>query len=201
MRQATNKFHLASLLSPVLLLLWAPASFAERADRNMPINLEADQVLIDDVQQTSTFSGNVRLSQGSLLIRGDKIVITQDKDGFKHATAYGKTADFRQKREGVDGYVEGYGERIEYDTQSETLDLHIRARLKRDQDEVRGEHITYSAKTEVFQVNGSSSASLGDKPPQRVHAVLQPKPKETAASAPAPDTRPVAPREEPATME
>jgi len=183
MHRAPNKFLLASLLPPVLLLLWAPASFAERADRDMPINLEADQVLIDDVQQTSTFTGNVRLSQGSLLIRGDKIVITQDKDGFKRATAYGKTADFRQKREGVDGYVEGYGERIEYNTQSETLDLHIGARLKRDQDEVRGEHITYNAKTEIFQVNGSS-ANSGDKPPQRVHAVLQPKPKETAASAP-----------------
>lgn len=201
MRQATNKFLSAFLLSPALLLLWAPASFAERADRDMPINLEADQVLIDDVQQTSTFTGNVRLSQGSLLIRGDKIVIMQDKDGFKHVTAYGKTADFRQKREGVDGYVEGYGERIEYDTQRETLDLHTRARLKRDQDEVRGEHITYSAKTEVFQVNGGSSASSGDKPQQRVRAVLQPKPKETAASAPAPDTRPIAPQEEPATTE
>lgn len=149
----------------------------------MPINLEADQVLIDDVQQISTFTGNVRLSQGTLLIRGDKIVVAQGKDGFKHATAYGKTAEFRQKRDGFESYVEGYGERIEYDTQAETLNLYKQARLRRDQDEVRGEHITYNAKTDIFQVAGSSAGS-GDTPPQRVRAVLQPKSKEGTASAP-----------------
>lgn len=195
-----NKLLLVSLLLPAFLLLWAPTSFAERADRNMPINLEADQVLIDDAKQISTFTGNVRLSQGSLLIRGDKIVVMQDKNGFKHATAYGKTANFRQKREGLDGYVEGYGERIEYNTRSETFDIRIQARLKRDQDEVRGEHITYNAKTETFQVSGSS-ASSGDAPPQRVRAVLQPKSKEGTASTPAPDTTPVNPGEHPAPTE
>lgn len=168
---------------PALLLLWAPACFAERADRDMPINLEADQVLIDDAQKISTFTGNVRLSQGTLLIRGDKIVVIQDKDGFKHATAYGKTAELRQKREGLDGYVEGYGERIEYDTQAETVNLYKQARLKRDQDEVSGEHITYNAKTDIYEVNGSSTGS-GDAPPQRVRAVLQPKQKEGTVSAP-----------------
>jgi len=180
------------MLLPAFLLLWAQTSIAERADRDMPINLEADQVLIDDAQQISTFTGKVRLSQGSLLIRGDKIVVIQGKDGFKHATAYGKTADFRQKREGLDGYVEGYGERIEYDTQSETFDFHIQARLKRDQDEVRGEHIIYNAKTEIFQVSGSS-ASSGEAPPQRVRAVLQPKSKEGTASPSTPNELPAAP--------
>lgn len=191
MCRSKNNLLLASLLLPAFLLVWAPACSAERADRDLPINLEADQVLIDDAQQTSTFTGNVRLSQGTLLIRGDKIVVIQDKDGFKHATAYGKTAEFRQKRDGVDGYVEGYGERIEYDTQGETLNLYKQARLRRDQDEVRGEHITYSGKTDIFQVNGSS-ASSGDTPPQRVRAVLQPKSKEGTAPQNKP---PVAPGE------
>lgn len=187
MFRIVNNLLRVSLLLPAFLLLPAPACFAERADRDKPINLEADKVLIDDMQQVSTFTGNVRLSQGSLLIRGDKIVVTQDKDGFKHATAYGKSAEFRQKRDGSDSYVEGYGERIEYDTQAETLDLYKQARLKRDQDEVHGEHITYNAKTDIFQVAGSS-ANSGDNPPQRVRAVLQPKSKGSAASTP--DTPP-----------
>src|SRR5574340_1155234 len=200
MRQTQNRLLLTALLSPAFLLLWAPSSFAERADHDMPIKLEADQVLIDDAQQVSTFTGNVRLSQGSLLIRGDKIVVIQDRDGFKHAPAYGKTAEFRQKREGLEGYVEGYGERIEYDTRAETFDIHIQARLKRDQDEVLGERITYNAKTEIFQVNGRSAGS-GDATPQRVRAVLQPKSKDGAASTPAPDTPPVTGGEDPAPSE
>lgn len=197
MCQAKNNLLNVPLLLPSFMLLWTSASFAERADHEMPINLEADQVLIDDAQQISTFSGNVRLSQGSLLIRGDKIVVMQDKDGFKHATAYGNTAEFRQKREGFEGYVEGFGERIEYDTQAETLNLFKQARLKRDQDEVRGEHITYSSKTEIFQVAGSSQSS-GEAPPQRARAVLQPKAKESAETTPASNTLPGSPGEDPA---
>lgn len=189
MLQPTNKLLLAAFM-----LLCTPFCFAERADSDKPIHLEADQVLIDDAQQISTFIGNVKLSQGTLLIRGDKIVVTQDHDGFKHGTAYGNTASFRQKREGLDEYVEGYGERIKYDTRAETVDFYARARLKRDLDEVLGEHITYSAKTEIFQVNGGG-ASTQNSPSKRVRAVLQPKPKEDAALPPASGGLPITPSE------
>jgi lipopolysaccharide export system protein LptA len=168
------------------LLLGSPACFAERADRNQPINLEADQVLMDDARQISTFTGNVRLTQGTLLLSGDKIVVQQDKEGFKHATAYGNTAKFRQKREGYDQYIEGYGDRIEYDTRTELLNLHVKARLKRGLDVVSGDDIVYNTKTEIFQANGNE-ASKGNAPPQRVHAVLQPKSKDPEKPASAPD--------------
>src|SRR5476651_124839 len=124
MYRTNNKLLLATFLLPVFLLDWAPACFAERADRDKPMHLDADQVIMDDAQKISTFTGNVRLSQGTLLIRGDKIIVVQDKDGFKHATAYGNTAEFRQKREGLDEYVEGYGERIEYDMRTDTVNLY-----------------------------------------------------------------------------
>lgn len=176
-----NKTWLDAFLLAAILLFWIPTSFAERADREKPINLEADQVTVDDAKKISTFIGHVRLSQGSLLILGDKIVSTQDKDEFMQVTAYGNPASFRQKREGLDGYVEGYGERIEYDTRIETVQLHGQAHLKRALDEVLGEHITYSSKTEIFQVNGGSPENTQ---PKRVRAVLQPKPKK-APSPPA----------------
>ncbi len=147
----------AAFLLQVFTLLWAPACFAERADRNKPIHLEADQVIVDDTRHISTFIGNVRLSQGTLLISGDKIVVVEDKDGFKHATAYGNTAEFRQKREGLEGYVEGYGERIEYDSRTGTLNFEEKARLKRDKDEVSGDNITYNVKTEIFRVNSGGA--------------------------------------------
>ena len=180
------------LLLATFLLLCSPACFAESADRNKPIHLEADQVMMDDAQQISTFTGNVRLTQGTLLLSGDKIVVVEDKDGFKHATAYGNTAEFRQKREGLNEYVEGYGKRIEYDTRTDTLNFYEKARLKRNLDEVSGDHITYSAKTEVFRVD-SSEAGSGNVPPQRVRAVLQPKSKEAKTSPAAPDILPITP--------
>jgi lipopolysaccharide export system protein LptA len=187
----SNNLFFAILLL-VFMLLRAQECFAERADRSKPMHLEADQVIMDDAQHISTFIGNVRLSQGTLLIRGDKIVVAEDKDGFKHATAYGNTAEFRQKREGIDGYVEGYGDRIDYDARAGTLNFQENARLKRDLDEVSGDNITYNVKTEIFRVN-SGNSSPGNEPPQRVRAVIQPKANENMASPSSAGTIPVTP--------
>lgn len=173
------------------LMLASPCQ-AERADRDKPVHIEADQVLVEDAQKVETFTGNVQMTQGTMLIRGDKIVVTEDAEGFQHATAYGQTASFRQKREGLDEYVEGYGERIEHDTKAETVDFYVKARVVRTQDEVRGEHITYSQKTEIFKVN--SGAAVAGGPPKRVRAILQPKNKnKDGAASPVPDALPIAP--------
>lgn len=162
-----NKLQLALVLG-----LFALPCFAEKADREKPMHLEADQVVMDDAQQISTFTGGVQLMQGTMLIRGDKIVITEDKEGNKHATTTGHPANFRQKREGVEEYVESSALRIEYDTHAETIDFYGQAQMKRELDDVRGEHITYSTKTEIFQVNSGANAAAPNK---RVRAVLQPK--------------------------
>ena len=157
------------------LALHAPGSHAERADRDKTMHLDANQVRVDDANQVSTFEGNVQFVQGTMIIRGDKIVVTQSPDGFTHGTATGQPASFRQKREGSDEYAEGFGERIEYDTKNETISLFGQAYMKRGGDEVRGEHITYSSKTEIFQVNGASGKQVGTQSKERVRAIIQPK--------------------------
>lgn len=179
-----------NLLLATLFLLCTPSCFAERADRDKPIFLEADQMQLDDINQTSTFIGKVRLTQGTMMIRGDMIEVAKHKDGYKQAKVYGNVASFMQKREGSEEYVEGYGERIEYDTRNGMVDFYVQARVKREQDEVRGDHITYSMKTETFQV---SSASSKNSPPQRVRAVLQPKQKSDGAASPNLEALPITP--------
>jgi len=178
------------LLLGMFFLMHAPAGHAERADRSKPMHIESDRVSIDDAHQVSIFSGNVVMTQGTLVIRGDRIVVTQDKNGFKHGTATGNLASFRQKREGLDEYVEGYGERIEYDSGSEIMEIFGHAHVKRGLDDVRGEHITYNSRTEIFQVNGApgSQKSVPGKAP-RVRAVIQPKDKQPPAQSQ--DTEPL----------
>ena len=111
---------------------------------------------------------------------------------FQHGTAYGHTASYRQKREGLNEYMEGYGERIEYDTLADTVDFYGQARVKRDLDEVRGEHISYNAKTEIFKANDGNTGAA-NAPPKRVHAILQPKSKKGAAQKSPPDAPPIKP--------
>ncbi|HEU0188148.1 MAG TPA: lipopolysaccharide transport periplasmic protein LptA, partial [Gallionellaceae bacterium] len=122
-RRLNQRFPNFTWLLCLLLMAYTTNSLAERADRSKPLHLEANSVFVDDANQLSTFDGSVELTQGTLLIQADRIVVTQDKEGFQHCTANGHLAHFRQKREGVNEYVEAYGERIEYDTRSEIVEF------------------------------------------------------------------------------
>lgn len=173
------------------LALACNASYAELADRDKPMHLEANRASIDDKKQISTFEGKVQLSQGTLTITGDKLVVLQGKEGYTRGTATGQPASFRQKREKQDEYVEGYGERIEYDGQNETVDIFGQARLKQGQDEVHGEHITYSSKTEIFQVHGATGLPADTSGKSRVRIIIQPRNK--GAAAPPAETLPIQP--------
>lgn len=187
-------------------LLPALPAHAERADRTKPLNIEADRVTVDDAKQTATFEGNVVMTQGTLTIRGDRMIVQQDADGFKYGVAYGNLASFRQKREGHDEYIEGYAERLEYDSKADTMQMFDRAYLKKSNDDVRGSYISYDATSEFFRVvGGGKQAATPGNPDGRVRAVIQPKSKDKpkpAADAPPLPLKPASdvahPRESPA---
>lgn len=163
-----------SLITHLVLALALSSSvaLAERADRSQPVNIEADRVTVDDRNRTHVFEGGVVLTQGSLMIRGDRLIVTQGADGFQTGVATGseqRLASFRQKREATNDFVEGEAERIEYDSRTERAKLFNRARVSAGGDEVRGQYIEYDALTENY---------LASSPPSsdgRVRAVIQPK--------------------------
>lgn len=177
----------ATLLGTALAFV-LQASHAERADRDQPMRMEANQVSIDDARQISTFSGNVQLTQGTLSIQADTLVLVEEPDGSKFGTATGKPASFRQKREGSEEVVEGHGERITYSTRSETIDLSGQARMKRGQDEVSGELITYNSRTEVFQAR-TLPGPAPDK--ARVRVIIQPRNEPAARASTSPADAPL----------
>jgi lipopolysaccharide export system protein LptA len=152
---------------------------AEKADRDQPVHLEADRATVQDANKLATFTGHVVLTQGTLIIRADKMTVKEDVNGFQHATAFGNLASFRQKRDGKDEYVEGWSERMEYDSKADKVELFKKARLRRGQDEVYGDYISYDAINEFFQViGGNNETAASTRSEGRVRAVIQPKKKE-----------------------
>lgn len=183
-RQRRSKRAVLVACGVLMTCLHMPAS-AEKADKEKPINLEADRVSIDDAKKVSVFEGNVVLTQGTMVIRADRMIVREDAQGFNHGTAYGNPVKFRQKRDGVDEYIEGEALRVEYDGRIERLQLFNRAQLKRGADEVRGSYISYDQPTEVFNVVGSHDDGSGKVASGRVRAVIQPKSKEKPQPGPA----------------
>ena len=191
-----DKILFAWATAALMLVAW-PA-YAEKADRNKPMNIEADSLRYDDLQQISVFTGRVVLTKGSILIRADRLEVRQDPDGFQYGVATGsadRLAFYRQKREAVDEYMEGQGEVINYDGKADRVTFSRKAQLRRLRgasvaDEITGATIVYENLTDLFTVDGAAqsggpSGSLGNSSGTgRVHVMLTPKP-EAVASAPA----------------
>ena len=135
---------------------------------------------MNDAKKTSTYTGNVILTQGTLIIRGDKLIVREDQEGFQHSTSYGNPTTFKQKREGKNEYIEGSGQRIEYDARMDKVQLYTKAWVKRADDVVNGDYIMYDANAEYAEVLGGGAQP--GTPSGRVKAVIQPKKKAVPAS-------------------
>ena len=180
------------LLTLPLLACLACAPFglvhAEKADRNKPMNIEADALRHDDLQQTSVFTGNVVMPKGTMVLRGARREVHQGTDGYQSGTVTadaGKRAFFRQQRDTAPGasdeFIEGEAEVIEYNGRADTVRFLRRAELRRYRgstlsDDISGATIVYYNLTDVFTVDGPKTAANAPATPgSRVRAVLAPK--------------------------
>lgn len=172
-------------LSLILIgLLASTTAWAEKADADKPTNIEANAMAYDDVRQVNTFTGNVVLTRGSLIMKAEKLVVTQDPEGYQSATLYapkGGYATFRQKRDGgPDLWMEGRAaDRIEYDGKTEVAKFFVNAQIKmldgkNVTDQVDGQFISYDSKAEFYSVNNTPS---GESKPGagRIRAFIAPR--------------------------
>lgn len=176
------KKTLLPLLLLVALLSGGGPAHAEKADRDKPMNVEADALRYDDLQQASVFTGRVVLTKGTILIRGARVDVREDPEGYQFGLVVaepGKLAFFRQKREGLDEYIEGEGETITYDGRADTVRFSRNAQLRRYRgatlsDEFTGAVIVYNNQTDVFTIDGAVAKSQSE-PKGRIRAMLTPK--------------------------
>jgi lipopolysaccharide export system protein LptA len=140
----------------------------------------------------------VVVTKGTIQIRGHQVEVRQDPEGYQFGKVTGsadKLAFFRQKREGLDEFIEGEGELLEYDGKLDTVKFTKKAQLRRYRgatlvDEITGGVIVYENLTDMFSVDGSASKGVAGAPSGRVRAMLSPKQDGAASSAPASSAQP-----------
>ena len=162
------------------------AASAEKADKDKPMHIEADNLVHDEVNQVSIFTGRAVLTKGSMVLRGERIEMRQDPDGFQFGVvlpAPNKRAFFRQKREGVDEFIEGEGLRIEYDGKLDRVKLIDSAEVRRYRgallsDQMTGKLVIYDNLTDLLNIDGQrTEEGAKAQGPGRVRAVLAPRSK------------------------
>jgi lipopolysaccharide export system protein LptA len=202
-----TRLHPVIALAALLAVTFSHAARAERADRDKPTQIEGDRCVTEELKQVSVCTGNVVLTRGTLRITGERMEVRETPEGYRNATvlaAPGQLATFRQRqdatRPGIEEYIEGAAERVEYDERSETVRLIQRAqwrRLENEQprDEVAGSLITYDSRTSTYAVAGGKDAGSDG----RVRLILSPRtdgapePAARAPLTPAPALNPTPP--------
>ena len=190
------------LAAALALALLAGSAHAEKADQTKPMNVEADSLRYDDLNQTSVFTGRVVVTKGTIVIRGGKVNVKQDPEGYQFGVVTaepGKRAFYRQKRDGVDEFIEGESDTIEYDGRADKVKFIGHAEMRRYRgatvaDETSGALITYDNTSDQFSVDGNPGGAAPANPGGRVRATLAPRATASAPAAPAAAASAPAPR-------
>lgn len=176
-------------------------SQAEKADRDQPMQIEADSMRHDETRQLTQFTGQVLATKGTLILRAARMDVQQDAQGRQVATLWAAPQErvfFRQKREGLNEFTEGEAEQVTYDNQADIITLTRRAEVRilrgaQVADRLNGHTIVFNNVTEVVTVDGTPRGTEGqsarNQGEQRVRATLTPR----SAASSAADASPAAP--------
>jgi lipopolysaccharide export system protein LptA len=184
LKRRLAQFGLVAAFIAASLAGFAPAAHAERADRDKPLNIEADNMSYDDLKQMNVFTGHVVATKGTIVIKADRVEVTQDPQGYQYATGTStgnNLSYFRQKRDGLDEYIDGNAVRIDYDGKQDLTTLTTRAIVRRlqgldtVQDDVRGSVITYDGQKDFYTAKAGKDVAGPGNPTGRVRAMLAPR--------------------------
>jgi lipopolysaccharide export system protein LptA len=166
----------ADFLRPALLLaLGLPAAlacvgaFARTSDRNQPLDVMAtstDCTVAGD--GPCTFTGNVHLTQGTLVVQGAKAVVHRVNGDIRRVTLTGSPAQMSQELD--DGSkINAQASNVDYDMSTDTVVFTGNAVIdQRGGGNITGGRIAYNMKS--GQVQGSGGEGAG-----RVHVQFPPK--------------------------
>ncbi len=175
------KSSLLEALKPLFIALFLTPSMlmALATDRDQPIELEADTADIDDLKGISIYTGNVILTQGSMVIKADKLTLYNDKDKeLEKAVAVGnkKLASFKQRPEGKPLDFKARAETMIYYLKKDKIHLLKKAHVQQDGDTFSSNKIIYDTKKET--VIATSQKDSQGKPvagSNRVKVTIQPR--------------------------
>ena len=192
-RYNASKFHASMQIpfNPIVFLtlglvcaLTVSPTLAEKADRSKPMIIESDALRADDLKQITIATGKVLVTKGTIVIRGARVEVRQDPEGYQFGTVTaepGARAFYRQKREGLEEFIEGEGEVIYYDGKADTVRFVRRAEMRRYKgaqlfDESSGSLIVYNNTNDVFTVDSGDAAGVAPGTGGRVRTMLTPNP-------------------------
>lgn len=155
-------------LVAVAIALACSQSFALPNDHQQPISIEADKAFFDQKQGSASYSGNVVVKQGSIIIEAQQLTIqTNPETGeFKALNAKGTPSKFSQQMDESGNTMHANGDTLDYDVTRGQLEIHNNGYLQRGDDEISADYIHYLLNDGTFKAENRGTG--------RVNMTLQP---------------------------
>jgi lipopolysaccharide export system protein LptA len=156
-----------SHLSLIACLFAASSALALTTDTEQPIYIDSDSQNLDMKSHQVTFSGDVKLKQGSININADKVIVTRntESDALEKIEAFGNPATFSQLTD-EGKTLKGKAQELHYQVADDQLTMITDAELAQDESLIRGKTITYKISSQKLMADGGKN--------ERVTTVLQP---------------------------
>lgn len=157
-----------SLFSALLLAAVSATAVAEKALplSSAPVNIYADHMKYDIPSGISEYRGNVRVTQSTIELTGDRVTAIQQEKVLKNIKVTGSPAKYRQQSD--DGsYINAQSMQMEYQADKNRLILSDKARLEQAGSVMESDQIIYDTINEVV-IAGD------DKANKRVNITITP---------------------------
>lgn len=149
------------------LLVVAPWALAVDNERQLPVNLRADRIDIDQKKGLSLYRGHVLFSQGTLRLTAARAEVQNRANVIETVTAEGQPVTFRHRPEGLTEFIEGEASRAVYHALTRQVDLYGMVQVQRGRDLFRSAVLHYDIENQ--SMIGESANG------RRVYAALVPR--------------------------
>jgi len=166
MKQLTNFMLLFTLLYNV-------AALSKSTDNEAPLHIEADQLEIHEKDSLSIYSGNVKITKGTMKISGDKIIIKNRNGRLHKIHINGKPATFYQLND-LDEVISAESYIMDYKAKTGLLELKEKALLLKNKNRFSSEHIIYNTLEDIVKAGNHNTPDSQKKP--RVKITIHPEP-------------------------
>lgn len=148
-----------------LILSCNTLAWALPEDREKPIQIQSQRMAWDNQQQKATYSGQVEIIQGQLLLQSEQLRLERNADGSLRqasASSPGNQAYMSDLPKADAAKVEAWAETIDYLPEEEKVVLTGNARLVQGNDSFRGHRLTYHLTSQNVEAeqNGSDSSRV-----------------------------------------
>ena len=170
-----SRTNITCLLTALLFFTLPTITWA--ADSVEKIFISADQMQMNINSGKSEYTGNVKISQGKLLLTGDKVTLKRSNDEVERITVIGKPARYKQTNEAGEP-IEAQSEHMLYIASQNQLTLTINAHLQQPDVKLSSQKIIYDTQKRIVIAGGNDETKTTDaktKQTQRVNIMLTPK--------------------------